>query len=128
MVFNNYAFGITKLYRDTNFNSNYAGVDAQHGMSSPDFIKIAGAYGIKAVKINDHHDLAPRLQEVCSSREPVLCDINMRGFYDYKPRLGWSSPIEDQYPFLPRSEFRENMLIDPVEGWEDPVYPGRVKK
>ena len=50
----------------------------------------------------------------------------MIGFYDYKPRLGWGVPIEDQYPFLPRDEFKSNMIIEPLEGWEDPVYPGKV--
>lgn len=35
-IFNNQAYGITKAYRDTHFKSEYAGVDANHGVSSPD--------------------------------------------------------------------------------------------
>lgn len=126
LVFNNYAFGITKLYRDTHFKSEYAGVDAEHGMKCPDFKKVAAAYGIDAVHIQDHDELRDKLKGVLDSKAPVLCDINMIGFYDYKPRLGWGTPIEDQYPFIPRDEFRQNMLIEPVEGWEDPVYPGKI--
>ena len=126
LIFNNYAFGITKLYRDTHLKSEYAGVDAEHGMSSPDFKKVADAYGIKSIHINDHTELKEKLKLVLESNEPILCDINMIGFYDYKPRLGWGVPIEDQYPFLPRDEFKSNMIIEPLEGWEDPVYPGKV--
>ncbi|MCZ7383500.1 MAG: thiamine pyrophosphate-binding protein [Candidatus Methanoperedens sp.] len=125
LVFNNYAFGITKLYRDTNFQSEYAGVDAEHGLSSPDFKKVADAYGIKSIHIKDHTELREKLKLVLESNDPILCDINMIGFYDYKPRLGWGVPIEDQYPFLHRDEFRENMIIEPIEGWENPVYPGK---
>ena len=127
MIFNNYAYGITKLYRDTNFQSNYAGVDAEHGMESPDFKKVAQAYGIEACSINDHNDLKDKLEYVLASEKPILCDINMVGFYDYKPRLGWGVPIEEQYPFLPRDEFINNLLVDPIPGWEDPVYPGKIK-
>jgi len=127
LVFNNYAYGITKLYRDTNFNSEYAGVDAEHGMESPDFKKVAAAYGIKTAHIKNHDELRQKIKSVLEADEPVLCDINMIGFYDYKPRLGWGTPIEDQYPFIPRDQFRENLLIEPIEGWQDPVYPGKIK-
>lgn len=124
-VFNNYSFGITKLYRDTNFQSEYAGVDPEHGVSSPNFRDVAKAYGIKAVHIRDHSELREKIKSVLECKEPVLCDVNMKGFYDYKPRLGWGTPIEDQYPFLSRDEFRENMIIYPVKDWENPVYPGK---
>jgi acetolactate synthase-1/2/3 large subunit len=124
LIFNNQAFGITKAYRDTNFQSEYAGVDAEHGMSSPDFRKVAEAYGLKTVYIHDHTELREKIRYVLNAKEPVICDINMVGFYDYNPKLGWSSPIEDQYPFLPRDEFRKNMIIEPLAGWENPKYPG----
>ena len=124
-IFNNDAYGITKAYRDTNFQSEYAGVDAEHGNSNPNFVKVADAYGLKTFKIDSFSE--PRLRniirEVLSYPGPVVCDVNMKGFYDYQPKLGWRSPIEDQYPFLPREEFRRQMIIDPIEGWEDPKYP-----
>lgn len=122
-IFNNDAYGITKAYRDTNFQSEYAGVDAEHGQSNPDFIKVAEAYGIKTVRIDTYLELRAWIREVLTYPGPVVCDVNMRGFYDYQPKLGWRNPIEDQYPFLPREEFRRQMIIDPVEGWEDPKYP-----
>ena len=126
-IFGNQAFGITKAYRDTHFKSEYAGVDADHGVSFPDFVKVAKAYGIKAVNIKDHQDLKRKLKDILDADEPFICYVNMVGFYDYQPKLGWGTPIEDQYPFLPRHEFKENMIIEPVDGWENPVYPGPIK-
>ncbi len=126
-IFGNQAFGITKAYRDTHFNSEYAGVDASHGVSFPDYVRVAEAYGIKALCIRDHKELKRKIKDVLDADEPVVCNVNMVGFYDYQPKLGWGTPIEDQYPFLPRREFRENMIIEPVEGWENPAYPGPVK-
>jgi len=124
LIFANNAFGITKAYRDTHFKSEYAGVDAEHGVSFPDFKKIAEAYGLKTVNINDHSELREKMRYVLDANEPIICNIKMVGFYDYSPKLGWSSPIEDQYPFLQRDEFRENMIIEPIAGWENPKYPG----
>jgi acetolactate synthase-1/2/3 large subunit len=124
MIFNNQAYGITKAYRDTNFQSEYAGVDAEHGMSSPDFLKVAEAYGLKTERITDHDLLRDKIRAVLQAEGPVICDINMAGFYNYNPKLGWKSPIEDQYPFLSRNEFLNNMIIEPLPGWENPRYPG----
>jgi len=128
MIFNNGGYGITKLYRDTHLNSNYAGVDANHGVKLPNLISLAFAYGIEGLKINNQDNLERDIKSALNTRGPILCDINMKDFYDYKPRLGWDSPIEDQYPFLPRDEFKANMIIKPLDGWEDPVYPGRIGK
>jgi len=126
-IFDNKAFGITKAYRDTHFESDYAGVDAEHGVSFPDFVKVAEAYGLKALNIRDHKELREKLKYVLDANEPIICNINMKGFYDYQPKLGWGVPIEDQYPFLSRDEFKKNMIIEPWEGWENPSYPGPIK-
>jgi len=126
-IFDNRAFGITKDYRDTHFQSEYAGVDAEHGISFPDFVKVAEAYGIKGLVIKNHQELKEKLKQVLEADEPIVCVVNMLGFYKYAPRVGWATPIEDQYPFLPREEFKKNMIIDPWEGWENPCYPGPIK-
>lgn len=123
IIFNNYAYGITKAYRDTNFKSEYAGVDAEHGQSSPDFRQVATAYGIPYIMIETHEGLREKIRELLDAAGPFVCDVNMKGFYDYQPKLGWKNPIEDQYPFLPRDEFRKNMIIEPLAGWENPEYP-----
>ena len=120
LIFNNYAYGITKSYRDTNFNSEYAGCDAEHGLASPDFIKISESYGLKTVRIDSNGEIDEKLNEILECDEAVVCDINMSGFYDYLPKIGWKNPIEDMYPFLDRAEFKSNMIIEPLEGWEKP--------
>ena len=55
---------------------------------------------------------------------PVVCDVNCHEHHSYEPRIvGWKTPIEDMYPYLPRSEFKDNMFIAPTETWEHPEYP-----
>lgn len=127
-IFSNNAYGITKAFRDTNYKSNYAGVDPDHGVEIPNFMAIADAYGLFHKYIHSQNELDLFLDYILKENRPVVTSVNMKGFYDYQPKLGWSSPIEDQYPFLSRDEFRENMIIEPIDGWEDPVYPGKIKK
>jgi acetolactate synthase-1/2/3 large subunit len=30
------------------------------------------------------------------------------------------------YPYIDRAEFKANMIIDPIEGWETPAMPDVV--
>jgi acetolactate synthase-1/2/3 large subunit len=124
-VFNNDCYGMTKAYRDTNCNSNYAGCDREHGVVIPDFCAIANAYKIPKCAIFGHEDL-DIIKDVLNAtgKDSVLCDVNMKGFFDYIPKINFYGPIEDMYPFLPREEFKANMIIEPIKGWEVPAYAG----
>lgn len=41
--------------------------------------------------------------------------------------VGWKMPIEDMYPYLPRDKFGANMIIEPVEGWENQNLPDIIR-
>ena len=57
----------------------------------------------------------------------VVCDVVCDEFHKYEPRIfGWKTPIEDMYPYLPREEFKKNMIVEPLEGWLDPEMPNIV--
>ena len=67
------------------------------------------------------------MDEILNYNGPVICDINCHEFHSYEPKLiGWNTPIEDMYPYLPRDEFRANMYIDPIGDWENPAMPDVV--
>ncbi len=122
-VINNHIYGITKAFQKTNFQGR-AEACGPKGYNPPDFVKVAEAYGIKAVRINKNSELNEKLDEVLRHQGPVICDVNCHEYHTYQPRIfGWNTPIEDMYPYLPREEFRANMFIEPLEGWENPVMP-----
>ena len=87
------------------------------------------AYGIKTVAIHNHAEMDAKIEEVLQLDGPVVCDVDMHEFHTYEPRIfGWKTPIEDMYPYLPREEFRANMVIEPAEGWMNPEYPDVVRR
>ena len=55
---------------------------------------------------------------------PMVCDVNCHEYHTYEPKIvGWSTPVEDMYPYLPREEFYENMIVEPLPISEDPPMP-----
>lgn len=130
-IMNNHIYGITKQFQETNFNGRCEACGPV-GYNPPDFIKVAEAYGIKTVVIdqNDVEIMKQQIVEVLSTphNEPIVCDVNCHEFHTYEPRVfGWKTPIEDMYPYIDRTEFKNNMIIKPVEGWENPVMPDIIK-
>ena len=127
-IMNNHVYGIIKAYQDTNLGGRYEAAGPK-GYSPPDFVKIVNAYGIATETISDHSELKSKIKKVLDFKGPIVCDVNMHEYYKYEPRIfGWKTPIEDMYPYISREEFRNNMYIEPAEGWEEPVLPPNVKK
>jgi acetolactate synthase I/II/III large subunit len=94
------------------------------GVSLPDMMTIARAYGIPSVKI-DMQDFAPSIQKALETSGPVLCDVVLDPDQGFEPRQSSrqlpdgrivSAPLEDMYPFLDRKELLENLLIPTWEG------------
>ena len=57
---------------------------------------------------------------------PVVLDLNCHEYHTYDPKvIGWQTPIEDMYPYLPDEEFDNNMFIEKIG--QDRVYPTLVK-
>jgi acetolactate synthase-1/2/3 large subunit len=125
-IMNNHIYGITKAYQETNFQGR-AEACGPKGYSPPNFIDICNAYGIKTVSLKNPGDVEKTISEILESDESVVCDLDIDEYHTYEPRIfGWSTPIEDMYPYIDRAEFKSNMYIEPIEGWETPAMPDVV--
>lgn len=102
------------------FNGRYVASDPKSGVSCPDYVKVAKAYGIPSIRIHNHKDMEGKVKYVLNYKGPILCDINAvrelmltpRLMTQKKPDGTFVSPtLENMYPFLDEKEFKENMLI-----------------
>jgi acetolactate synthase-1/2/3 large subunit len=123
-VLNNEGYLAIRNTQDHYFKSRYIGADARHGVSCPDIVKIAKAYGIPALRITNQKNLRGTIEKILRMKGPVICDIMMDPKQPLIPKPSsvirpdgsmQSMPLEDMYPFLPRSEFKKNMIIPPVD-------------
>ena len=105
------------------FNGFFVGANKESGISCPDMIKIAKAYGISTLTIKNHEELEYKIKEALSYPEAILCYVNINPEEKFYPKLYSekkedgtivSKPLEDMYPFLDRDEFKKNMIIKPV--------------
>ena len=110
-IMDNRIYGITWQFQDTHFESRYEACGPK-GYNPPDFIKIVNAYGIKTAEIKNHTHLRTMIREVVSCPEAIVCDVNMKYWHTYEPRVIGYTPIEDMSPPLPREEFKGNMFIE----------------
>jgi acetolactate synthase-1/2/3 large subunit len=106
------------------FFGRLAGAGPTSGVSFPDMVRIADAYGIP------HRRLAATpcreaIREVLNTAGPFLCDVMLDPAQGFEPRLSSkqlpdgrivTAPIEDMFPFLDPAELRENLLVPPQEG------------
>jgi len=130
-IMNNHIYGITKAFQKTNFNGRCEACGPV-GYKPPDFRKVVEAYDINFISISqgDKNNLSGKIEMVLNGfgkNEPVICDVNCHEYHSYEPRIfGWNTPIEDMYPYLPRDEFLENMIIPPDETYKNPAMPDIV--
>ncbi len=106
------------------FFGNTVGESPDSGVSFPDMIKLAKAYGFSTVRL-DSADFLPGLRGVLSTSGPVVCEVVLDPAQGFEPRQSSrqlpdgrivSAPLEDMFPFLERDELAKNMLI-PL--WEE---------
>ena len=91
------------------------------GLFIPDSIKLAKAYGIKCVRINNISELDRKLIKVLSTPGPVICDVITPYLQAIEPRISSkkmtdgrmvSSAYEDLAPFLNPEELKANLIAD----------------
>jgi len=117
-ILNNNGYLAISLMQDNLFDSNYVGSTNSSGVSSPDFTRIAEAYGIPSVRFNNNQELENNITEVLRRKGAILCEIMMPEHQLLVPRVQSkkdssgkivSTSIENMFPFLPEEEIETIM-------------------
>jgi acetolactate synthase-1/2/3 large subunit len=101
------------------FGGNLVGEGPRSGVSFPDPVRLATAYGIPALRA-EGPDFRPCLEQVLDADGPMICEVMLDPDQQFEPKLSSrelpdgtivSAPLEDMAPFLDRSELQDNMII-----------------
>jgi len=121
-VINNGGYG-SILATQSAFFHRLVGCTPQSGLTFPDVLRLAEAYGLPAVRLDSPRDLASDLRAVLEASGPCICEVMAIPDEPREPRTASfqradgsmaSRPLEDMYPFLPRDEFEANMIVPPL--------------
>ncbi len=102
----------------TNFFGRLAGAGPGNGVDFPDFVAVAGAFGIAARRLASA-DFAQQLDDILDAPGPFLCDVVLDETQGFEPRMSSrklddgsivTPPLEDMFPFLDRDELASNMV------------------
>jgi len=100
------------------------GSDPGSGMTLPDTLAVASAYGIPGMRIAGGDDVRLKIAEALASGGPLVVDVMLPPEEPRQPSVVsapradgsmMSKPLEDLWPFLDRDEFRRNMIVPPIE-------------
>lgn len=106
------------------FKGHYVGSTHESGISCPDTIKIAQAYGFTTTKIVNQNNLANEISKVLAMKGPVVCEVMLSPTEKMEPKLSSeakadgrmiSKPLEDMFPFLDRETFKANMIVKTID-------------
>ena len=108
IVMNNGSYGIIKQFQDSYCDSRYTA--SRDGFSLPDFGRLAEAYGIRYARIENVEQMTP---DLFMAAGPILIDVILSEHTLIEPKLEMGRPINDQYPYLPASEYASgNCFVD----------------
>jgi acetolactate synthase-1/2/3 large subunit len=107
VIMNNHSYGIIKQFQDSYLGSRYNA--SYDGYSSPDFGRIANAYGLAYARIEALDQITPAL----FSRGPIIIDVMLSEHTLIEPKLEMGRPINDQFPYLPADAYAAgNRFVD----------------
>jgi acetolactate synthase-1/2/3 large subunit len=118
-ILNNNGYLAISLMQDNLFKGNHIGSTHESGISSPDFIKLAQAYGLSTFRLENNTQLENQIENILTSNGPVLCEIMMVEDQLLVPRVQSSknengeiisNSLENMFPFLPDNEIKNIML------------------
>jgi acetolactate synthase-1/2/3 large subunit len=121
-ILNNDGYLSMRLTQGGFFKGNYIGESPRSGISFPNFVKVATAYGLPARRI-ETAEFAGQIEEFLALPGPALCEVTLDPRQGFEPRLSSrqlpdgrivTASFEDMAPFLSREELAENMLAPPA--------------
>ena len=123
IIINNNGYSGVRHGQKAHFRGKSIGTDPSNGLDLPDYGKLANAFGVKYVKINDYDEIASGLDEVTADNKPVICEVMCdpeqvdlhNGLVTYGKRKFGFRPIEDQAPYVDRDLFFKEMIVEPME-------------
>jgi len=122
-VMNNDGYSSIRASQRGYFGKANLGCDRTNGLTVPDLVRVAEAFGLTSSVISNQRSLRAEVRQVLEAKGPVVCDVRVLPDEMRAPRLQSyqkpdgsfvSKPLEDLFPFLSREEFLENMIVEPL--------------
>ena len=118
-ILNNNGYISIKQTQNNFFSGNIVASDKSSGVSFPDFIRVAEAFNLPAMRISNQDNLEDDIKQALSVKGAVVCEVMLQDDYIFAPKHSSqklpdgqiiSKPLEDMFPFLDRDEYSDNII------------------
>lgn len=120
-IYQNSGYMLIRHNQHNYMNDRYLGVGPDSGVETPDYTKVADAYGVKSYQIETEADLERVIPQVLAATEPVVCQILVQQFAPIVPRIASkvmpdgsfkAADFDDLYPFLTEKEYQSALYTE----------------
>lgn len=108
-VFQNNGYMLIRHNQHNYMNDRFLGVGPDSGLETPDYCKVAVAYGLDSCELTADDDLEEKFKEILAKDGPFVCQILVQEFGGIVPRIASrvmpdgslkAAEFDDLYPFL----------------------------
>jgi acetolactate synthase-1/2/3 large subunit len=110
-ILNNGYLGMVRQWQELFYDRRYSQVDLNVG--TPDFVKLADAYGIKGVRVSEVADVEKVLKQAIEDREPILIDFVVAREENVFPMVAPGASIDEMLGGIPGASLSQ--MIDEGE-------------
>lgn len=112
-VYNNNGYMLIRHNQHNYMNDRFLGVGPDSGVQTPDYCKVAEAYGLPHVRIEYGDDIEAKVKEVIDMPGPCICEVILEQFGPMAPRIASkvmpdgslkAAEFDDLAPFLSDEE------------------------
>lgn len=119
IIYNNNGYLLIRHTQKNFCDGRLIGEGPETGVGFPDFSKIANAFGIHYIRINNLSEFESKINELKNYSGPVICEVINPEWQLLIPRVASkqledgrmiSMPYDDMFPFLDRDEYEQNCV------------------
>ena len=108
-VFQNSGYMLIRHNQHNYMDDRFLGVGPDSGLETPDFCKVAAAYGLDSCELTADDDLEAEFKAILAKDGPFVCQIRVQEFGEIVPRIASrvmtdgslkAAEFDDLYPFL----------------------------
>lgn len=108
-VYQNSGYMLIRHNQHNYMNDRFLGVGPDSGLETPDFCKVAAAYGLNSCELTVDDDLEEKIQEILTQEGPFVCQVRVQEFGEIAPKIASrvmpdgslkAAEFDDLYPFL----------------------------
>ncbi len=118
-VLNNNGYHSIRQTQEAYFPDNLLGLDPASGLTFPDYLEVAAAFGLPGRRISSHAEVEDFLAWSLAGPKPAYHEIRLDPGQNFEPKLSSrqkadgsmeSARLEDMAPFLSPEELKGNLI------------------